>query len=84
MPLKMCLKMTNSKVYIGTHLTDAFPIHDGLKQDAELTLLTLLQNTPLQMSNKIRADDTSRNTQLLVYADANLHGKNISQREILN
>jgi hypothetical protein len=84
MPLKMGLNMTNSKIYISTHLTDPCPIQGDLKQDAELTLLTLLQNMPLQMSNKIMTDMNSRNTQLLVYADANLYGKNISQREILN
>jgi hypothetical protein len=67
MLLKMCLNTTNSKVYIGTHLTDVFPIHDGLKQDAELTLLTLFQYMPLPMSNKIRAEKTSRKTQLLAY-----------------
>jgi hypothetical protein len=28
----MCLKVTYSKVHIGKHLSDCFPIQNGLKQ----------------------------------------------------
>jgi hypothetical protein len=30
--IKMCLNETYSKVRIGTHLSDNFPIQNGLKQ----------------------------------------------------
>jgi hypothetical protein len=38
--IKMCLNETYSKVHIGKHLSDNFPIQNGLKQgDALLPLL---------------------------------------------
>jgi hypothetical protein len=36
---KMCLNETYSKVCIGKHLSDSFPIHNGLKQGDALSLL---------------------------------------------
>ena len=37
-PIKMCLNETCSKVPVGNHLSDMFPIKNGLKQgDALLT-----------------------------------------------
>jgi hypothetical protein len=35
----MCLNETYSKVCIGKHLSDTFPIQNGLKRDALLPLL---------------------------------------------
>jgi hypothetical protein len=35
----MCLNETHSKVRIGKHLSDTFPIQNGLKQDALPPLL---------------------------------------------
>jgi hypothetical protein len=38
--MKMCLNETYSRVQIGNHLSEKFPIKNGLKQgDAVLTLL---------------------------------------------
>jgi hypothetical protein len=44
--IKMCLNGTYSKVCIGTHLSDAFPVHNVLKQGD--TLLSLLFNFALE------------------------------------
>jgi hypothetical protein len=35
--IKMCLNETYSKVRIGKHLSDSFPIQNGLKQDDALS-----------------------------------------------
>jgi hypothetical protein len=35
--IKMCLKETCSKVQIGEHLSDNFPIQNGLKQEGTLS-----------------------------------------------
>jgi hypothetical protein len=41
--IKMCLNKTYSKVCIGKHLSDSFPIQNGLKQgDALSPLLSTL------------------------------------------
>jgi hypothetical protein len=38
--IKMCLNETYSKVHVGKHLSDSFPIQNGLKQgDALASLL---------------------------------------------
>jgi hypothetical protein len=37
--IKMCLKETYSKVRIGKHLSDSFPIQNGLKQGDALSPL---------------------------------------------
>jgi hypothetical protein len=37
--IKMCLNQTYSKVHIGKHLSDTFPIQNGLKQEDALSLL---------------------------------------------
>jgi hypothetical protein len=39
--IKMCLNVTYSKVRIGKHLSDSFPIQNGLKQGEALSLLSL-------------------------------------------
>jgi hypothetical protein len=42
MLIKMCLYETNSKVHIGKHLSDNFPIQNGLKQDNALSTLLFI------------------------------------------
>jgi hypothetical protein len=37
--IKMCLNDTHNKVRIGKHLSDSFPIQNGLKQGDALTPL---------------------------------------------
>jgi hypothetical protein len=37
--IKMCLKETYSKVRIGKHLSDSFPIQNGIKQGDALSPL---------------------------------------------
>jgi hypothetical protein len=37
--IKMCLNETYSKVHIGKHLSDNFPIQNGLKQEDPLSPL---------------------------------------------
>jgi hypothetical protein len=44
--IKMCLNETYSKVRIGKHLSDSFPIQDGLKQG--VPLMPLLFNVALK------------------------------------
>jgi hypothetical protein len=39
--IKMCLNETHSKVHMGTHLYDNFPIQNGLKQGDALSPLFL-------------------------------------------
>jgi hypothetical protein len=56
--IKMCVNETHTKVYIGKHLSDMFPIQNGLKQENAYhhCISTLLQNMPLGMSKKTRWD----------------------------
>jgi hypothetical protein len=69
-----------SKVYIGTHLSDNFPIYNGLKQGDALS--PLLFNFALEYAiRKVQENQVERKLsgtlQLLVYADdANLLGDN--------
>jgi hypothetical protein len=51
--IKMCLNETYSKVRIGKHLLDNFPIRNGLKQGDALSPL-LFYNMPLGRSRKTR------------------------------
>jgi hypothetical protein len=37
--IKMCLNETYSRIWVGRHLSDMFPIKNGLKQGDALTLL---------------------------------------------
>jgi hypothetical protein len=37
----MCLNETYSKVLIGKHLSDSFPVQSGLKQEDDLSPLLL-------------------------------------------
>jgi hypothetical protein len=40
--IKMCLSQTFSKVLVGKHLSDSFPIQNGLKQGDALSLLLFI------------------------------------------
>ena len=70
--IKLCLNETYSEVWVGRHLSDMFPIKNGLKQGG--ALLPLLLNFALEyaiMRVEVNQDGLKLNGthQLLVYAD---------------
>jgi hypothetical protein len=77
----MCLNETYSKVHIGKHLSDSFPIQNGLKQGDVLS--PLLLNFALEyVIRKVQENQMelkwNGTHQLLAYADdVNLLGDNI-------
>jgi hypothetical protein len=76
----MCVNETHNRVWGGKHLSDMFPVKNGLKQDV---LLPLLVNFAL--GSAFRRDQVKQNAlksngthQLLVYADdVNMLGRNV-------
>jgi hypothetical protein len=79
--IKMCLKETYSKVCIGKHLSESFPIQNGLKQGNALSPLLLnfaLQNATRTVQENQVGLKLNRTHQHLAYADnVNLLGDNI-------
>jgi hypothetical protein len=78
--IEMCLNETYSKVRIGTHLSDKFPIQNGLKQADALSPLLFnfaLENV-IKMSENQVGLKLNGTYQLFFYADdVNLLGANI-------
>jgi hypothetical protein len=82
--IKMCFKETYSSVRIGKHLSDNFPIQNGLKQGDALS--PLLFNLALKYAiRKVQENQVGLKLngthQLLAYADVNLLGDNIDAIE---
>jgi hypothetical protein len=79
--IKMCLNETYSKVHIGKHLSDSFPIQNGLKQGDPLSLLFF--NFALELAiRKVQENQVGLKLNgthhLLAYTDdVNLLGDNI-------
>jgi hypothetical protein len=79
--IKMCLNEIYSKVHIGKHLSDSFPIQNGLKQGDALS--PLLFNYAFEYAiSKVQENQVGLKLngthQLLAYADdMNLLGDNI-------
>jgi hypothetical protein len=71
--IKMCLNETCSKVHIDKHLSDSFPIQNGLKQEDALS--PLLFNFPLEYA--IRKSQENQVGLLSHVDDVNLLGDNI-------
>jgi hypothetical protein len=54
--INMCLNETYSKICVGKHLSDTFPIQNGLKQgDAHYCCSILSLNIPSGKSKKIKS-----------------------------
>jgi len=79
--IKMCLNETCSRVWVGSHLSDMFPIWNGLKQGD--VLLPLLFDFALEYaSRRVQVNQDVMNLigkyQLLVHAtDDNTLGRNV-------
>jgi hypothetical protein len=76
----VCLNETYSKVRIGKHFSDNFPIQNGLKEGDALSplLFNFALSMPLGRSRKTRWDKLNGTHQPLIYGDGvNLLGDNI-------
>ena len=70
--IKLCLNETCSRVRVGKHLYDTFPINNGLKQgDASLPLLFIIAVEYAIKRVQVNQDSLKLNGthQVLVYAD---------------
>jgi hypothetical protein len=67
----MCLNETNSKVCIGKHLSDSFPIQNGLKQGDAVspTFQLALEYTIMKVQGNQVGLKLNGTHQLLTYAD---------------
>jgi hypothetical protein len=78
--IKLCSNETYSKVRIGKHLSDSFPIQNGLKQGDALSplLFNFALEYVIRKFKETRLGLKSNGTQFLAYADSvNLPGDSI-------
>jgi hypothetical protein len=75
--IKMCLNETYSKVCIGKHLSDSFPIQNGLKQGTLLFYIALAYVIRKIQENQVGLKLNGTHLLLAHADDVNLLGDNI-------